>query len=53
MTDKYIYIYMKNLQFDSLVWGSLTLAPIIVPTTLHLTFFEKNLTKDLQVYSKG
>ena len=25
----YIYIYMKNPPFDSLVWGSLRLAPII------------------------
>ena len=27
-TDIYTHIYMKNRQFDSLVWGSLTLAPI-------------------------
>ena len=38
------YVRQKNRQFDSLVWGSLTLAPINALSTLHTTrvaFFDR------------
>ena len=35
MTDIYTHNYMKNPQFDSLVWGSLMLAPNILTGRVH------------------
>ena len=41
----YIYTYMKNPQFDSLVWGSLILAP----NTIRIKFEIQKLTVRLAV----
>ena len=42
---RYIYIYMKNPLFNSLVWGSLRLAPTIfaLSTALYLLYFVLHL----------